>query len=61
LFDDFERRLHPPDFDALFEAEPSKLFAQAVGLEHYDWFSYDSVAGSFHTSPEDFRGVIEVI
>jgi hypothetical protein len=61
LLDDFESQLRPQDFEALFESEPSKLFAQAVGLEHYDWLGYDYVAGSFHTSPGDFSGVIEVL
>jgi hypothetical protein len=58
--DDFEQRLHPADFDALFEIEPAKILAQALGLEHYDWLAYDYVAGSFPVSPGDFPGVIEV-
>jgi len=57
---DFEDWLHPADFDGLFEAEPAKLFAQALGLEHYDWLAYDYVAGSFHNSPRDFPEVIKV-
>ena len=61
LLDDFEGQLHPQDFESLFESEPSKLFAQAMGWEHYDWLGYDYVAGSFHTSPGDFSGVIEVL
>jgi hypothetical protein len=58
--DDFESRLHPKDFDELFEAEPSKLFAQAVGLEHYDWLAYDYMARDFHESHEDHADVTEV-
>lgn len=61
LLDEFESQLRPQDFESLFESEPSKLFAQAVGLQHYDWLGYDYVAGSFHTSPGDFSGVIEVL
>lgn len=61
LLDDFESRMHPQDFDELFVVEPSKLFAQAVGLEHYDWLAFDYVAHSFHTSSRDFSGVIEVL
>jgi hypothetical protein len=45
-------------FHELFEAEASKLLAQALG--HYDWLAYDYVASGFHTSPGDFPGVVEV-
>ena len=60
LLDDFELRLHPKDFDELFEAEPSRLFAQAVGLVHYDWLAYDYMARDFHESPENHGDVTEV-
>jgi hypothetical protein len=60
LLGDFEKQLHPTDFDELFEADPSKLFAQAIGLAHYDWLSYDRLADDFHDSPKDYPGVIEV-
>lgn len=60
LLDDFEQHLRPTDFDALFEAEPSKLLALALGLEHYDWLSYDYVASDFYDSPEDHSDVTEV-
>lgn len=58
-FAEFEQRLHPKDFDEVFEAEPAKLLAQALGLKHYEWLAYDYVAGNFHDSPRDFPGVIE--
>jgi hypothetical protein len=61
LLDDFERWLHPKDFDELFEVEPSKLLAQALGLEHYDWVSYDYIVSDFHESPEDHADVTEVL
>ena len=48
------------DFDEIFEAEPSKLLAQALGLEHYDWLSYDYIARGFHDSPDDHADVTEV-
>ena len=60
LLDEFEKQLHPTDFDELFEADPSKVFAQALGLAHYDWLSYDYVAHNIHDSPKDFPGVVEV-
>jgi hypothetical protein len=59
LLDEFERWLHPEEAD-LFEVEPSKLFAQALGLEHYDWLAYDYMETDFHESPEDFPEVTEV-
>jgi hypothetical protein len=60
LLDEFERRLHPKDIDDLFEAEPSRLLAQALGLEHYYWFCYNDMASDFHESPEDHTDVTEV-
>lgn len=60
LLDDFEKQLHPTDFDELFEADPSKVFARALGLTHYDWLSYDRLAYDFHDSPKEYPGVIEV-
>ena len=60
LLDDFEQHLHPKNFDELFEAEPSKLLAQALGLEHYDWLSFDYVASDLLDSPDDHADVIQV-
>ena len=60
LLDVFEAWLHPKDFDELFVAEPSKLFAQAVGLEHYDWLAYDYIARDFDESSEDYADLTEV-
>ena len=60
LLDEFETRLHPADSDDLFEAEPSKLFAQAVGLEHYEWLAYDYLDRDIHDSPEDHAEVTAV-
>ncbi|MCX6954395.1 MAG: hypothetical protein NTV51_19765 [Verrucomicrobia bacterium] len=56
----FEKLLRPNDFEELMETEASKVFAQAVGLEHYDWLNYDYIARDFHESPKDFRDVIEI-
>jgi hypothetical protein len=58
--EDFESKLHAEDFDELFEAEPSKVFAAAVGLENYDWLSYDYMATDYSESPEDYPDVTEV-
>ena len=52
--------MHPKDFDELFEAEPSKLLAQALGLEHYDWLAYDYMARDFQDSADDHSDVTEV-
>ena len=60
LLDAFEQVLNPETFDDLFSEEPSKLFAQAVGLEHYDWLSYQYMASDFEESREDYPEVIDV-
>lgn len=60
LLDEFERHLQPENVDEVFESEPSKLFAQAVGLEHYEWLSYDYMSNDYPDDPEDYPGVTEV-
>jgi hypothetical protein len=60
LLDEFESRIHPKDFDELFEAEPSKLLAQALGLEHYDWLSFNYIARDLLDSSGDHPDVTEV-
>ena len=60
LLVEFEQQLHPTDFDELFAADPSKIFARAIGLAHYDWLSYNLLAHDFHASPKNYPGVIEV-
>ena len=57
---EFEQCLRPTDLDELFESEPSKLFAQAVGLEHYDWLAYDYVDSDIEDSPDEFSHVTKV-
>ena len=58
--EDFELHLHPEDLDEMFEAEPSKLFAHGLGLEHYEWLSYAYMATDYSESPEDHTDVTEV-
>lgn len=58
--DAFEKLLRPNNFEELIETEASKVFARAVGLEHYDWLDYDHVARDFHRSPGEFRDVVAV-
>ena len=57
LLDEFERRLHPQDFDELLQVNPSRLLAQAIGLAHYEWLAYDYIASD---APEDHPDVLEV-
>lgn len=57
LLDELERRMHPTEIDELLELKLSRLFAQVVGLEHFDWLSYDYIASD---SPDDHPNVIEV-
>lgn len=60
LLDDLERHLHPKDFDELFDVEASKLLAQALGLEHYDWLSFNYVADDLLGSSRSHDDVIQV-
>jgi len=57
LLDELERRFHPKEIDELLELNLPRLFAQALGLEHYEWFSYDYIASD---SPDDHPDVTEV-
>lgn len=57
LLVEFERLMHPKEIDELFELNRPRLFAQAIGLEHYEWLSYDYLASD---SPDDHPDVIEV-
>ena len=57
LLDELERRFHPSDFDELLEIKASRLLAQALGLEHFDWLSYDYIASDH---PDDHPDVTEV-
>jgi hypothetical protein len=54
--DEFERRMHPRDVEELFDGNASRVFAEAVGLEHFEWLSYDYIATD---GPEE-HGAIEV-
>jgi hypothetical protein len=60
LLDAFEERMQPDDIEMLLEVEPAKLFAEAIGLEHYDWLSYSYLASDYQDSPDDFADVIVV-
>ena len=53
--DEFERRMHPEDIEELLGVPTSRVLAQALGLEHFDYISYDYIA----TDGAD-DGVIEV-
>ena len=60
LLDELQPLLEPDDLDVLFDAEPSKVLARALGLEHYDWLSYEYMEADFTESPEDYPEVTEV-
>lgn len=55
--DEFEGRMHPTEIDELLEVNASRMLAQALGLEHYEWLSYTYIASD---SPDDHPDVIEV-
>lgn len=56
----FESQLHPTEFDELTQDAPSEILAQLLGLEHYEWVSYDYLSSDFADSPNGFPGLIEV-
>ncbi len=60
LLDEFERHLRPTDLDGVMQVEPSKLFARAVKLAHFDWLAYEYVELTMHDAPDDYSGVIAV-
>ena len=57
LLDEFERRMHPKDFDELLNVGTSRMLAQALGLEHYDWLAYDYIDGD---GPDEHPDVTKV-
>jgi hypothetical protein len=57
LLDEFERRMHPKDFDELLALSRPALLAQALGLEHYEWLNYDYMATD---GLDEYPEVIEV-
>jgi hypothetical protein len=59
--EEFEQHLHSDDLEEMLDAEPANVFAHGVGLEHYEWLSYDYMASDFGDSPEDYPGVTEVV
>ena len=36
------------------------MFAEAVGLEHYEWLSYETLSGDFEDAPDEHPDVTEV-
>lgn len=57
---EFEAELHPSDSGDVFGAEPARLFAEAVGLERYEWLSYHYVKEDIEHSEDEFEGLIRV-
>ena len=61
LLDMFERRMQPASMDELFQFEPFRLFAEAIGLQHYRRLEYGNLARDFHAEPGRHPGVIKVV
>ena len=57
MLDEFERRMYPKDFKELLKVKVSRILAHALGLEHYEWLSYEYIASD---DPDDHPDVIEV-
>jgi hypothetical protein len=47
--------------DAVFDYDPSKKFAELVGLPHYEWLAFDYVARDLHERDGEWPDAIEVI
>jgi hypothetical protein len=60
LLDAFEVHLRPASLDEVAESEPSKLFARAVKLAHFDWLAYDYVESTMRDAPDEYPDVIAV-
>ncbi len=60
LLDAFESHLRPTSLDDVLESEPSKLFARAVKLVHFDWFAYEYVEITMRDAPDEYPDVIAV-
>jgi hypothetical protein len=58
--DDFEQHFRSTYIDEVLDAEPSKIFAQAIGLEHYDWLSFDYVSRDLLETPGNYPEVIRI-
>jgi len=50
----------PNTIDELFEHETAYDFAKALALPHYEWFSYDGVAGCVERGEIDYPDSVEV-
>ena len=50
--DEFERRMHPTDVDDLLEIRVSRVLAEALGLGHYEYFSYEYIATDGPDDPD---------
>ena len=58
--DAFEETLQPSDQDEIFETNPAREFAKLMGLAHFDYVSYDSLAEGMKRNAKAVQGVIEV-
>lgn len=58
--DAFEKALEPSRIDKIFEENPARKFAEFIGLEHFDYVSYDEVTEALQQDSKEVAGVIEV-
>lgn len=56
----FEALLRPASFDDVFANQADQKFAEAVGLEHFQWLAYDYVERDPESYASDSGGVIVV-
>ena len=53
--------LHPKTLEDILAVKAAKLFARALGLEHYEQLSFDYAYIDFDEADEDFEEVKEVL
>ena len=58
--DALEQEMRATDYEELFDSGLSAEFAQAIGLEHYDWLAYRYLEKDWQRWPDRFRGVIQI-
>ncbi|WP_271007751.1 hypothetical protein [Paucibacter sp. B51] len=53
--------LDPEDLDQVAKLEPAKAFAEAVGLTHFEWLSFEYIYGDIERGQALPEGVIAVL
>lgn len=55
-----EAVFHPASLDDVNECDAARTFADAIGLEHYEWLDYSGLAREFDRAPAEHLDVWKV-